>query len=384
MNRISAAASAAAFVWSFSLVPAAEALAQVTVTRPQGVSVIYGNANRAMLGVTLAAASRGDTLGVRIDEVNANGPAAKAGLKAGMIVTAINGVSLQVSRDDAADEALVGIAQRRFTRTLQQVKPGDEVELRVRDGNQARTVRVKAVAASELQGESVRRATAVTAASANRAVVGLSIGVSGTVRDTLGLFVSSVVRDGPAEKAGIIEGDRIAAINGVDLRVPREDVEDAPSSMARVTRFNREVQKATVGDRVTLRVWNAGRYRDVQVTTVKASELPRRGFQMHMGDGQFLLEGGAGMPGLRIFSRDGEGTRILRLDSDSLRLELSGPDRERIERVMEELRSNLRELPARIRSNLEPLRIREIPRGRIETEPSAVQPVRGTGRITYL
>jgi S1-C subfamily serine protease len=47
---------------------------------PDGLSIVFGSSNRAVLGVTLAASSRADVDGVRIDEVQADGPAAKAGL----------------------------------------------------------------------------------------------------------------------------------------------------------------------------------------------------------------------------------------------------------------------------------------------------------------
>ena len=47
-------------------------------------------------------------------------------------------------------------------------------------------------------------------------MLGVSTSTAGE-RDTLGLFVSAVTPGGPAEKAGIEEGHRIAAINGVSL-----------------------------------------------------------------------------------------------------------------------------------------------------------------------
>ena len=42
--------------------------------------------------------------------------------------------------------------------------------------------------------------------------------MTGSSRDTLGVFVMSVEDGGPAAKAGIEEGTRIASINGVDVR----------------------------------------------------------------------------------------------------------------------------------------------------------------------
>src|SRR5437868_7260898 len=51
-------------------------------------------------------------------------------------------------------------------------------------------------------------------AMAKRAALGLELRTTGTRRDTLGVFVEAVTPKGPAEAAGIVEGDRIAAING--------------------------------------------------------------------------------------------------------------------------------------------------------------------------
>src|SRR5687768_18296866 len=70
----------------------------------------------------------------------------------------------------------------------------------------------------------------VDSALMKRAALGLQISSTGTRRDTIGVFVSSVTPKGPAENAGIIEGDRIVSINGVDLRVASADAEDSYAS----------------------------------------------------------------------------------------------------------------------------------------------------------
>src|ERR1700694_2112649 len=87
----------------------------------------------------------------------------------------------------------------------------------------------------------------------------------------------AVTPKGPAENAGIIEGDRIAAINGVDLRTAAGDTDDSYANGLAAHRLTREVQKLTPGTRVTLRVYSGGRFRDVQVTTGKASDVMRFG-----------------------------------------------------------------------------------------------------------
>jgi hypothetical protein len=140
-------------------------------------------------------------------------------------------------------------------------------------------------------------------AMAKRAALGLELRATGTRRDTLGVFVAAVTPKGPAETAGIIEGDRIAAINGVDLRTTAADVDDSYTNGLAAHRLTREVQKLTPGNRVTLRVYSGGRFRDVQVTAGKASEVRRLGGRFNFGmlstDGlmEFHGPGGAMMLG---------------------------------------------------------------------------------------
>lgn len=110
----------------------------------------------------------------------------------------------------------------------------------------------------------------------NRAALGLELRPTGTRRDTLGVFIVAVTPKGPAETAGIVEGDRIAAINGVDLRSSAADIDDPYTNGLASHRLSREVGKLTPGSRVTLRVVSGGRTRDVQVTAGKASDLRMR------------------------------------------------------------------------------------------------------------
>ncbi len=231
-------------------------------------------ADRPMIGVTTTSASeRGDTLGLRIESVTTGSPADKAGLKAGDRLQAVNGVSLRADRADAGEDDYDGVLNRRLQREVQRTASGESVELRVLSGSQARTVRVTPVKASEFQAES-EGTSLWRSRDRDGAVLGVTVASTGSARDTLGVFVQAVVKDGPAEKAGIVEGDRIAAINSVSLRVAREDAEDDAVGAARAERLSREVAKLKAGDVAELTVISAGRSRTVRVTTVKAGDLP--------------------------------------------------------------------------------------------------------------
>jgi hypothetical protein len=240
---------------------------------------------RAVLGISTGGSGGArDTLGVLITSVTPNGPAERAGLEEGNRLQSINNVNLRLSAADVDDREMSRLMTRRLTRELNRVKPGDEVELRVYGGGRIRAVRVRTADADSLY----RRQRRARADADDRATLGLSLGSTGSVRDTLGVLVIGVNDSGPAARAGIIEGNRIAEINGVNLRTSREDVGDDWVGNTRVQRLMREIRRLEPGNEVTLRVWQEGQFRTVRVRTVRAADLPRRrgGFFMsgdHIG-----------------------------------------------------------------------------------------------------
>ncbi|HYS70762.1 MAG TPA: PDZ domain-containing protein [Gemmatimonadaceae bacterium] len=165
-----------------------------------------------------------------------------------------------------------------------------------------------------------------------RAALGLELRSTGTKRDTLGVFVEAVTPKGPAENAGIVEGDRIAAINSVDLRTASADAEDSYASGLASHRLTREVQKLTPGTRVTLRVYSGGRFRDVQVTAGKASEVMRL-------SGRFNFR--MPMEGMMEFG----GPEMMKFAPEMMMRERMPMLKERLEPL---LRERMRDLPNRI------------------------------------
>jgi C-terminal processing protease CtpA/Prc len=117
----------------------------------------------------------------------------------------------------------------------------------------------------------------------DRAALGVSLGSSGSKRDTLGVLVMWLDDDGPAAKAGIEEGNRIAGIGTVDLRVSRDDAGDELVSGVKSQRLQRELEKLKPGDEVELRVYGDGKTRTVKVKTVAASTLSRGGHSFFLG-----------------------------------------------------------------------------------------------------
>jgi len=184
-------------------------------------------------------------------------------------------------------------------------------------------------------------------AMAKRAALGLELRTTGTKRDTLGVFVEAVTPKGPAEAAGIVEGDRIATINGVDLRTSAGDTDDDYTNGLAAHRLGREVQKLAPGAKVNLRVYSGGRFRDVQVTAGKATDLMR-----HMRF-SFRTPGRDGM-----MEFDGPG-RMMMLGPDAHIMPLEPFMKERLEPLMKE------RLEPLMKERLEPMlreRMRDLPR----------------------
>lgn len=187
------------------------------------------------------------------------------------------------------------------------------------------------------RGDSLRKTVfyRMDSVMAKRAALGLELRATGSRRDTLGVFVDAVTPKGPAETAGIIEGDRIAAINGVDLRTTTADVDDSYTNGLAAHRLTREVQKLTPGNRVTLRVYSGGRFRDVQVTAGKASEVRRVGgrfnFRFPGGDGMMQFRGPDGPmiigPEMRMFREQSEPLMRERFDNLPMKIQLRAPMR---------------------------------------------------------
>ena len=117
----------------------------------------------------------------------------------------------------------------------------------------------------------------------NRAAIGIAT-TSGSLRDTLGLLVTDVTSGGPAEKAGIEEGDRLTAVNGTELRISAADAGDQEMHGLMTRRLIRVLAKLKPGDVATVRVSSEGKLHEVKITTVKASELYKDEGLMHLGD----------------------------------------------------------------------------------------------------
>jgi serine protease Do len=311
----------------------------------------FANENRAAIGVsTTSTGTLRDTLGLMITSITRGGPAERAGLEEGNRIQAINGVNLRASAVDIEDAQLSGSLTRRLTRELEKAKPGDEVELRIYRDGRTQPVRVKTVDSDSLFRR--REAVRFTRADADeRPTLGVSIQSSGSRRDTLGVLIVAVGDSTPAERAGLEEGNRIAAINGVNLRVAREDAGDDYLSSAKAQRLQREIAQLKPGSDATLRIYSNGQFRDVRVRVARAGDLPRRSRVFFGGMGMMPP-----MPPMPPMPAMPSAPRVRAWPMESMHMEF-GPAIEdalheagiQLERVGPEVDRLLRELPRTLR-----------------------------------
>ena len=322
--------------------------------------------NRAVIGATLGAAAAGDSAGVLVERVTEGGPAAKAGIVSGDRIVAVNGQDIRLTRAESADPAQHGLASRRLRRAIGELDSGDELRLRVRGTGGERNVTLNVVSASELTQATARTMPAMDRTASvwgsDRPAIGLSTQATGTPRDTLGVFVASVVADGPAERAGIHEGDRIVSVGGTDLRVRPVDMSDRYVAQLKATALTNAIRESTIGEPLEIRVWRAGQVRTVMVTPEASSAV--RGSALFEGVMPYSnFESIRAFPGFRVDSA-GSGFTIFRGSMNDV--ELQGR--------LEALREQLEE----VRSRATEVRIRtgDVQRSAVEARLQAQEAVR--------
>jgi len=104
---------------------------------PRGYSFSYGG-NRGRIGVIVNTAANAETdkLGARIDAITPGGPAEKAGLKAGDVITKFNGTSLAGVAAEEEDQSGPGMKLINLAHALD---PGDTVRVEYRRGTAGKT-----------------------------------------------------------------------------------------------------------------------------------------------------------------------------------------------------------------------------------------------------
>ncbi|MGH6763108.1 MAG: Do family serine endopeptidase [Phyllobacterium sp.] len=184
-----------------------------------------GSVERGWLGVQIQPVSKeiADSLGLSEDkgaivaDPQADGPAAKAGIVAGDVITAVNGETVNDPRD--------------LARKIANVAPGQNVEVTVWRKGEAKTIDV-AIAAMPNDGKSADRGDQSTDPE-SLANFGLTVVPS---EDGKGVVVTDVEQSSDAADKGINAGDIIVSVNNK----PVKSVSDIDAAIAEATKIGRK------------------------------------------------------------------------------------------------------------------------------------------------
>jgi serine protease Do len=165
-----------------------------------------------MLGVTVQGINSGlagslglsGVKGALVSAVSEDGPADKAGVKRGDVITAINGQSIKDSNS--------------LRNTVSGLKPGSTVALTLFRSGQEKQVSVRL---GEMPRRTADDSSESSAPAARRGALGLALQPGDS-----GLEVTSVDPSGPAADAGIRVGDVLEEVNGTAVK-SSSDVREA-------------------------------------------------------------------------------------------------------------------------------------------------------------
>ena len=153
--------------------------------------------------------------GALVAEVEQDGPAARAGLQPGDVVTALSGTAVHGPRD--------------LARAVADQRPGSDAKVEVRRDGADRTLTVQVVA---LKDQAAGQQAAGGPQAENGGQIGIALGaLNAEARNALGLpadsrgaVVAGVRPDSPASEAGLRPGDLLQAVGGQAVNTPEEAV----------------------------------------------------------------------------------------------------------------------------------------------------------------
>ncbi|MGH6676035.1 MAG: Do family serine endopeptidase, partial [Xanthobacteraceae bacterium] len=167
----------------------------------------HGDVTRGWLGVQIQPVTTdiADSLGLKkaegaiVDQAQPNSPAARAGLKAGDVITAVNNAPVKNARD--------------LARTIARIAPDSSVHLAILRDGQAKTV---SVTLAKMPNEQEASATQTQTPTNDAPHLGITVAPAADVAGAggRGVVVTGVDPDGPAAQVGVQTGNVILDVGG--------------------------------------------------------------------------------------------------------------------------------------------------------------------------
>lgn len=139
--------------------------------------------------------------GIRVDDITAGGGAVAAGIRSGDVITHLNGQPISGMTDLKAE--------------LSKYEGGDQVKVDFLRNGQTQSAEVTLQARGQNRHENVSRER-------DPCAVFIGVSLSGGGKEGQGVHVSGVIEDTPAREDGVLQGDDILALDGVEVNTFNE------------------------------------------------------------------------------------------------------------------------------------------------------------------
>jgi serine protease Do len=224
--------------------------------------------------------------GFLVTDVTANSPADKSGIKGGYKISSINGRQIPLGGDVilAVDNKTIRKIDDILTYLEREKKVGDAVDLTIfRDGKQ----------------QEINLTLAARPVSEQQALQQLgqeqrpSLGISGTnitpeiaramnlTQVRQGLLVLDIIAKGPADKAGLRGGDKVANINGTEIRLGGDIIIKIDNQTVRnMNDLTSYLKTKDVGDVAHLQVLRDGKVKNIAITLGPNQKSPNPSGQL--------------------------------------------------------------------------------------------------------
>ena len=218
--------------------------------------------------------------GFLVTGVAAGGPAAKAGIQGGDLLTDVNGRQIELGGDVILqiDNKTVRKIDDVLTYLERNKQVGDIVHLRVLRDGQLKEIPVTLVARPISQQRQQQLSQSPNQPSLGITGVDITPDIAKAMglQEARGFLVTAVAAGGPAAKAGIRGGYIITNINGTEIELGGDVILQIDNKT--VTTINDILTylntQTKVGDIVHLRVLRDGQLKEIPVTLVAISTLP--------------------------------------------------------------------------------------------------------------
>jgi serine protease Do len=228
-----------------------------------------------------------DTKGILVVDITADSPADKAGIRGGDVLTAVDGQDIRLGGDVivAVDNQSVRAMEDLLSYLEEQKAVGDNIELSViRDGKTQHIDMILAARPNQ-EAENMFQPNMESKQQQHRPALGIN-GINMTpelaelmnlTQSQKGFLIEDIISGGPADKAGIRGGYKIANINGSEFKLGGDIVVGIDEvDVSTIQDVQSYLDTKEVGDSVQIRVLRDGQEITVPLTlgNIQSEQAP--------------------------------------------------------------------------------------------------------------